>query len=136
MLTMHNHIIRAIVREDKKLIWSSAGEHKLYDLASDPEEKVNLYGKPEYRVLWVKLLDAMVEWYIKNGDDNHGWFDLNRYDHETYSAQDLKQRLADRKIKADPPSILRKVYDEVVADEGVTVSLPHNEEALSFRAPR
>ena len=40
--------LRSIERDGVRLIWSSNGEHELYDLNTDPGERRNLIGDPRY----------------------------------------------------------------------------------------
>lgn len=57
-----------MVRTDRwKLTWATGDEGELYDLASDPDERVNLYGDPEHRAvrdeLWSRIVGrAVLRW--------------------------------------------------------------------------
>lgn len=44
------------------------GPHELYHLASDPEERINLVDKPQYRDIKRKLLDSLQKWYFTYAD--------------------------------------------------------------------
>ena len=44
------------------------GEHELYDLSADPEEKENLYGRAEYESTVEHLRQKLYEWFTKYAD--------------------------------------------------------------------
>lgn len=41
------------------------GEHELYHLSEDPEENVNLYGRPEYEDMALTLRKKMEQWFLR-----------------------------------------------------------------------
>jgi len=51
---------------DMKLIWGSDGNHELYNLRKDPQEKENLIAKQEYAKTTqelIKILDDLIKKY-------------------------------------------------------------------------
>jgi len=58
-LDKYKRRIKALIKEDMKLIWASDGNHELYDLLRDPGEKVNLIGRQEYSKSAGDLLDLL-----------------------------------------------------------------------------
>lgn len=46
----------------------ATGEHELYDLAADPRELENLYGRPEVADVQARLESRMLDWYIRTSD--------------------------------------------------------------------
>jgi choline-sulfatase len=51
-----------------KLIRRTSGENELYDLASDPQELVNLYGKPQVASQQLELTEQLLTWAIRTSD--------------------------------------------------------------------
>ncbi len=51
-----------------KLVRRPGDVHELYDLAEDPAELVNLYGRPEYAEVQRALELRMLDWYVRTSD--------------------------------------------------------------------
>ncbi len=51
--------------------------HELYDVAADPQELVNLAGRPDYAKVLAELQEKLLAWQTKTGDP---W--LIKYQHE------------------------------------------------------
>lgn len=63
-LAPYRRLLRAVIRDDVKLIWGSDGNHELYDLAADPGETRDLMTSPDFRVqreTLTELLETFVE---------------------------------------------------------------------------
>jgi len=58
--------LKAVIYGSDKLIWASDGEHELYDLAEDPEERQNLIASPEMAPkvdALTSLIDSLIARY-------------------------------------------------------------------------
>ena len=56
--------VRMIRSQEWKLIWRyPAGAHELYNVAEDPEERVNLFGEPGYGERIDKLRQELDDWF-------------------------------------------------------------------------
>ncbi len=65
-LDKYKRRIKALIKEDMKLIWGSDGRHELYNLRRDPQEKENLIARQEYAKTvqeLLKLLDNLMGKY-------------------------------------------------------------------------
>lgn len=65
-LDKYKRRIKALIKEDMKLIWGSDGNHELYDLRRDPLEKQNLIERREHAKAaqeLLGLLDTLVKKY-------------------------------------------------------------------------
>ena len=65
-LDKYKRRIKALIKGDIKLIWGSDGNHELYNLRRDPQEKENLIARQEYAKILqelLKLLDSLMEKY-------------------------------------------------------------------------
>lgn len=61
--------VRTIVTSDCwKLSVSPLGEHRLYNVAEDPYEMNNLFGRPEHAEIVSALYGRLREWQQRNGD--------------------------------------------------------------------
>jgi arylsulfatase A-like enzyme len=57
---------------DWKLTLDSEGNGELYDLAADPAELVNLYGRPDHAATQLALTTELLQWTIRTEDDLPG----------------------------------------------------------------
>lgn len=55
-------------RECKYIHRYPFGDHEFYDLVSDPGEKENLYGRPEYENTVEQLRQKLNEWFVRYAD--------------------------------------------------------------------
>ena len=70
-LAPYLHRLRAWQEGDHRVIWSSAGHHECYDLATDPEEENNLCPKgavPEGYVADFDRLEDAIDGYAEGRD--------------------------------------------------------------------
>lgn len=58
------HRARCVRTRTHKLVAYEYGERELYDLVTDPEEKLNLYGKPEVATIERDLTELLLQWSI------------------------------------------------------------------------
>lgn len=61
--------IRAIRSETHKYVWNPQAVDELYDLRQDPQEMVNLAGRPELARTEAELKKRLFEWMNDIGDD-------------------------------------------------------------------
>lgn len=59
-LRQYDRRMRAVIRNNIKLIWGSDDRHELYDLNHDPNELHNLFDQPEYAAIQEDLLTALM----------------------------------------------------------------------------
>ena len=64
----HAHMVRT---DGWKLTVFDNDRSELYDLRNDPEERHNLYGKPEHQAVQLELATAIVEHLISHRPANH-----------------------------------------------------------------
>ncbi len=48
-------------------------EGQLFDLESDPAEKINLWGRPEFEAVRRRLIDEILKWRIESSIVSQGW---------------------------------------------------------------
>ncbi|HUS90434.1 MAG TPA: sulfatase-like hydrolase/transferase [Phycisphaerae bacterium] len=60
--------MRAVRKGDWKLIFDMQGRGQLYDLAADPVELANLFGRPEHAAKQQELLADLLAWTIRTAD--------------------------------------------------------------------
>ncbi len=53
---------------DRKYVWYANGDEELYDLTADPEELVNLAGRPESADTVRELRDRLLRWCVESED--------------------------------------------------------------------
>jgi arylsulfatase A-like enzyme len=66
---------KMVRNDDWKYAWYANGDVELYDLVADPEELVNLAGRPEHRALEETFRDQLLEFCVATEDPLplHGW---------------------------------------------------------------
>ena len=88
-LAAHRRTLRALQKDDLKLIWSSDGAHELYHLDRDPGEERNLYDpaspSPEFTALFAEL-ERTVAIYGGSDDRVGGRAATDAVDTETQEA--------------------------------------------------
>lgn len=60
--------MRAVRKGDWKIIFDMQGEGQLYNLAEDPAELNNLYGRPEVAAIQTEMLAELLTWTIRVSD--------------------------------------------------------------------
>lgn len=90
-----NKIQRSILDGKNKFIWTSKGDHKLYNLVEDPLEKTNLYTA-ENRETIDEYMTKMKNWY-QNTIGSKNLFSFAKYDYnyieDSESSLDLAESI-------------------------------------------
>ncbi len=60
--------MRAVIKNNWKLIYDMEGNGQLYNLENDPFEEVNLFNTPAHHAIQVKLLEMLLAWTLKAQD--------------------------------------------------------------------
>lgn len=88
-LKKYKRRLRAVIMNNLKLIWGSDGNHELYDLAKDPDEKDNLIDKKKYlkeKQELINMLRNMVSKYDQNTNDYSNSMENKAIDKNTMEA--------------------------------------------------
>jgi len=70
MMLNFSHVERTIILNQKKMIWRSDGDHRLFDLATDRGEENNIFDQNKNQ-LAINLMNLMDKWYreqLKNDE--------------------------------------------------------------------
>jgi arylsulfatase A-like enzyme len=61
--------VRMVRSHEWKLVWRyPAGAHELYNVAEDPQERVNLFTQPGYAARITALREELDDWFAKYVD--------------------------------------------------------------------
>lgn len=103
---------RAMMTDDYKYVWSSAGCHRLHRRKEDPQEKDNLYGRQQ-RERIETMKRQLFGWYQSQLGDGE-MFDPEQFSSCGYHEQWLPINPEDSFVRpVDPPETVQMVYDSV-----------------------